>query len=113
MDLASCYSLTDGMTASLIAFIQSHASGAVVLQQEWMGLDEDEKGPMVWLKASRGIYSYTNTFSDYEYRHFDGKTIFTEDKEEPSSAAEPSSEAESSSAAPATSAAPASSAAAN
>ena len=79
MDLASCYYLTDGMTASLIAFIQSHAAGAVILHQDWSGLGEDEKGPMVYRQASRGTYGMTNVFSSYEYRHFDGETSYKED----------------------------------
>lgn len=82
MDLALTFLRTDGMTADYLAFVQSYAKGAVVLQQSWTGLDENENGSMVYHKSSRGTYGMTNEFFDSEYRHFNGKTSYLEDDEE-------------------------------
>ena len=82
MELALYGFYTEDMTASLLSITQSYAAGTTLLKQEWLGLGKDEAGPMVYDHTYSTFYSQNTESSEYELRHFGGKTAYTEDGEE-------------------------------
>nr|MBQ6241430.1 TraB/GumN family protein [Lachnospiraceae bacterium] len=82
MDLASFGFLTDGFTGNYLSFIQSLAAGSVLLQQGWLGIDENRNGPLLYEKISKTTYSMTSQSYESEFRSYDGKTTYTVDGKE-------------------------------
>ena len=82
MDLAACFADMENFSASYLGIILSYAAGATILSQEWVALDEDESGPMVYDHAYRTVYADTTESSEMELRHFDGTSRYLEDGEE-------------------------------
>ena len=82
MDLATCFPYMSNFSASYLGLTLSYAAGMTLLKQEWLGLDYDEEGPMIYDHVYHTIYSDETESSEYELRHFAGQTKYTEDEEE-------------------------------